>query len=382
MYSVASLFSGIGGLDLGFEWEGYEVVWASDICETATRSYTLNFGREAVLLDINEYNISSIPDTEVIIGGPPCQSFSLVGQRRENDPRGQLVFRFRDIITEKMPLGFVMENVPGMAASYLDGERLPDYLQLYFTKLGYNVLKCSLLATDYLVPQKRRRIFLIGSLRNMPLLPNKLQFAIEKYQIDYSKFDIGAESAIGDLGEPVDKGESASYRRGRPSLFAQRMREFMSGGVTLHEYPRMSETDKKLVRAIPPGGNYMDIPKELETKRIRKFKQTGGRTTTYGRLHPRQPAYTINTYFRRPNVGCNFHYSEPRLITAREAMRFQAIPDHFNIIYTSNDKRNSLIGNAVPSFMAQAVASSLKESLRECKIAVPASYRGGRHRKK
>ena len=133
--------------------------------------------------------------------------------------------------------------------------------------------------------------------------------------------------------------------------------------VTLHECPRMSETDKNLVRHIPPGGNYRDIPDDIATGRVLKFKKTGGRTTTYGRLHPEKPAYTINTYFRRPNVGCNFHYSENRLITPREAMRFQSIPDHFNLCYSSQDERNAFIGNAVPPFLAHAIAWSIKKQL-------------------
>jgi DNA (cytosine-5)-methyltransferase 1 len=107
----------------------------------------------------------------------------------------------------------------------------------------------------------------------------------------------------------------------------------------------------------------MDIPDEIAPGRVLKYKKTGGRTTTYGRLHPDRPAYTINTYFRRPNVGCNFHYGEPRLITAREAMRFQSIPDHFELVFTRQDERNALIGNAVPPLLARALAFSVKNTL-------------------
>lgn len=109
----------------------------------------------------------------------------------------------------------------------------------------------------------------------------------------------------------------------------------------------------------------MDIPDEIAPGRVLKYKESGGRTTTYGRLHPDKPSYTINTYFRRPNVGSNFHYSEPRLITPREAMRFQSIPDHFEVSYSSQDGRNALIGNAVPPLMARAIAWQLRKALQD-----------------
>jgi DNA (cytosine-5)-methyltransferase 1 len=125
----------------------------------------------------------------------------------------------------------------------------------------------------------------------------------------------------------------------------------------------MSDRDRQFVSHIPPGGNYRDIPNHIATPRILRFKETGGRTTTYGRLHPDEPAYTINTYFRRPNVGCHFHYEYERLITAREAMRFQSLPDAFDVHATRQDERNALIGNAVPALLAQAVAESVRAAL-------------------
>ena len=161
----------------------------------------------------------------------------------------------------------------------------------------------------------------------------------------------------------MPKGKVANYRCKPHSEFASLMRSKNGNSITLHECPRMSTTDSEYVKHIPPGGNYMDIPDAIATQRVLNFKKTGGRTTTYGRLHPAQPAYTINTYFRRPNVGCHFHYSEPRLITPREAMRLQAFPDHFEVYYSSQDERNAYIGNAVPSHLGQAIAWSLRSAL-------------------
>jgi len=363
MLTVTSLFSGAGGLDLGFEWQGFNILWASDLNKDATDSYLRNFGRPAWQCDISDLSADAIPDADVIIGGPPCQSFSLVGQRKPDDPRGKLVFEFLRIVREKQPLAFVMENVPGMAASTINGRRLPEILEETFAELGYLVERFQLHALDYLVPQRRKRLVLVGSRIARPVKPDGAIFARECYQIARDDFDLGAKAALNDLGACVGKGLRSKYNEEQPSTFALMMRREGLDSVSLHEYPRMSSTDLQIVQHIPPGGNYLDIPDSISTGRVMKFKETGGRTTTYGRLHPERPSYTINTYFRRPNVGCNFHYSEPRLITPREAMRLQSMPDCWELVFTSQDARNALIGNAVPPLMGQAIAWAVQKSL-------------------
>lgn len=111
------------------------------------------------------------------------------------------------------------------------------------------------------------------------------------------------------------------------------------------------------------------MPDEHSTPRIMRFKKTGGRTSTYGRLHPDRPSFTVNTYFRRPNVGSNFHPVEDRLITVREAMRLQSLPDRFLIAPGgAQDARNALIGNAVPPLLAHAVAREIVRSFQVQKI--------------
>lgn len=262
-----------------------------------------------------------------------------------------------------------MENVPGIAASKVNGRRLTEVLSEEFSSIGYNVTIMKLDASDYLVPQKRNRIFLVGLLSGKATIPDPALFAKTCYGVDIDTYDFSAEGAIGDLGSPVPKMALATYNDRKPSRFAQIMRMRGNDSFTLHEHPRMSEMDKLLISFIPPGGNYLDVPDEFATKRILNFKKTGGRTTTYGRLHPARPSYTINTYFRRPNVGANFHYCQPRLITAREAMRFQSIPDYFTTIHFSQDSRNTLIGNAVPPLLAHAVAWALMKSMADTKFS-------------
>lgn len=363
-FRVISLFSGLGGLDLGFLWEGFNIVWANDLSSHAVDSYKRNSGLQPTPGNINQIDLRTLPEADVVIGGPPCQGFSLVGQRRSDDPRGKLVFKFLEAVETVKPKAFAMENVPGMAASKVNGVRLPDLLTTAFEKLGYYVTQTKLVATDYLVPQKRVRIVILGCRNSRPEKPDGTKFARQHYGIDLSRHDISAKAAIGDLGSCGKRGQRVAYLDVIPSSFARLMRIAGLRDVSMHECPRMSEKDRLFVRHIPPGGNYMDIPDSIATSRIMKFKETGGRTTTYGRLHPDRPAYTINTYFRRPNVGCNFHYSEPRLITPREAMRFQSIPDHFEISpKCPREMRNALIGNVVPPLMAQAIAWSISSAL-------------------
>lgn len=115
----------------------------------------------------------------------------------------------------------------------------------------------------------------------------------------------------------------------------------------------------KIIMAVKPGGNYMDVPDAIATKRIMNFKKTGGRTTTYGRLHSDKASYTLNTYFSRPNVGCNIHFSEDRLITIREGLRLQSFPDDFVVYSSSKSGAYKQVGNAVPPLLAKALATHM-----------------------
>ena len=176
---------------------------------------------------------------------------------------------------------------------------------------------------------------------------------------------VTAFEALDDLPEASDKGSQAPtrYTEGPHSEYSKLMRRNSADFVTLHNMPTMSALDLELVKHIPPGGNYVDIPDEIATARIMKIKASGGRTTTYGRLHPGKPSYTINTYFNRPNVGANYHYKFPRLITVREALRLQSFPDSFTPVFSNQRSLHMQIGNAVPPLLARSIAESLKRTL-------------------
>lgn len=111
----------------------------------------------------------------------------------------------------------------------------------------------------------------------------------------------------------------------------------------------------------------MDIPADVNSVRIRRLQKEGGHTTCYGRMDPVKPSYTVNTYFNRPNVGCNIHYKENRLISVREALRLQSFPDDYVIVSSSKQGRNLIVGNAVPPLLAEVIAKELKKYIKEDK---------------
>jgi len=367
--TVGGFFAGCGGLDYGFKNAGFEIKWASELEPSFCLSYESLTGHSCIVGDFWE-NWQTIPKVDVIVGGPPCQSFSLVGKRLADDPRGRLVWGFLEMIAAHRPRAFLMENVAGLSASRVDGERLTDYLGSQFRKLGYRLLTEKVDASDFFVPQRRKRTIMIGiaSTAEDPCLISQANFADKiaaRTGVRIQSSPITALEALSDLPSPaLKRGELVGYRSGPRSAFAEIMRLGADDTVSLQTMPTMSKLDREFVRHIPPGGNYLNIPDEVSTQRIMGFKKSGGRTTTYGRLDPNQPAYTINTYFNRPNVGANYHYSEERLITVREAMRLQSFPDTFTPVFKSQRELHIQIGNAVPPLLAEALALSLLENLR------------------
>lgn len=356
---VVSLFSGGGGLDLGFIKEGYQVIWAIDNNRNAVDTYKKNIGDHIVYADINEIDIAYIPCGDVVIGGPPCQSFSLAGNRNTEDARGQLVWRYIHIIEWVRPKAFVFENVTGLlSARNSRGEKIIDLLKEAFREIGYTITLQVLNAADYGVPQRRRRVIIVGLREGEFRFPEPTHSEKDGKKPRY----VSVREALGDLPPAVEDENGLAWFTGPPQNGYQ---ERMRTGETVSEHfiPQMSELDKYIVAHVKPGGNYRDIPSDVNSSRIRRLQREGGHTTCYGRMAPDQPSYTINTYFNRPNVGCNIHYGQDRLITVREALRLQSFPDSYRIVSSSKQGRNLIVGNAVPPMLAAAIAKELKRYL-------------------
>ena len=359
---VVSLFSGGGGLDIGFKSAGYDIIWAIDNNANAAATYKENIGEHIVCADITQIDINQIPKADIVIGGPPCQSFSLAGNRHVEDARGQLVWKYIQIIDHIKPKAFVFENVTGLlSAKNSKKEKIIDLLKAAFEQIVSSITLQVLNAADYGVPQQRKRVIIVGlkdaSVYTFPMpTHNANGVGLKKY--------VSVKEALGDLGTATsDENGSAQYTSPPQNELQNKMRG-ESLGVTEHFIPKMSALDKFICKHVKPGGNYMDIPSNVNSSRIRRLQKEGGHTTCYGRMDPSKPSYTINTYFNRPNVGCNIHYSEDRLITVREALRLQSFPDSYRIVSSSKQGRNLIVGNAVPPMLAEIIAISLKKHVK------------------
>ncbi len=358
--NVVSLFSGGGGFDLGFVSEGYKIIWAIDNNNNAVKTYSANIGNHIICADINQIDIHTIPHADVVIGGPPCQSFSLAGNRNVEDKRGQLVWKYIHIIEHVQPQAFVFENVTGLlSARNSQGKKIIDLLKTAFTNIGYTIELQVMNAADYGVPQRRKRVIIVGLKNAKFVFPkathNEEGIGLKRY--------VSAKDALGDLPAAIeDEHEHILHSFTPKNDFQRYVRK--GNSLTEHYVPRMSKLDKYIVRHVKPGGNYMDIPADVNSTRIRRLQRDGGHTTCYGRLAPHKPSYTINTYFNRPNVGCNIHYKEDRLITIREALRLQTFPDDYVIISSSKQGKNLIVGNAVPPMLAGVIARELKKYIK------------------
>lgn len=167
--TVISLYSGAGGLDLGFIEAGFDVVWANEIDPLAVATYDANIGEHAVCADVREA-LMPVESPDVLIGGPPCQGFSVIGRMRPNDPRSRHVFHFMEVVEQLEPRAFVMENVKALGANPR-WEPLREELQNRAERAGYTTSLTVLNAAHYGVPQARERMFLIGARDRLPPAP-------------------------------------------------------------------------------------------------------------------------------------------------------------------------------------------------------------------
>lgn len=357
-YKLIDLFAGAGGMTLGFTpafGHDFESSWANDFNAPAVSTYISNFGGYALCGDIVEVlndMPGGIPPADVVIGGPPCQGFSLLNKNRQADPRKAMWLPFLEVVRRSNASVFVMENVPQL----LDSEEHRDII-CAAEQMGFTTRSAKLLAADYGVPQLRHRAFIIGCRFADPAIvfpPKKTHYNSAKQ--NELKFDNFVDNprpwrtvrdAIADLPLP----EGTEVRNVRPPL-------------NLHFGRTPTPTSLQRYKTIPEEGmNRFDLqrlaPEITPGCWIRK---TSGGTDLFGRLWWNRPAFTIRTEFFKPEKGRYLHPSQHRPITHREAARLQSFPDWFEF-RGSKIEIAKQIGNAVPPVLAAQIASCVSALL-------------------
>lgn len=355
-YRLVDLFAGAGGLTLGFTkllGQVFEPIWANDFNAYAAKTYNANFGEHCTTDDIQEIvrnRIDEIPKADVVIGGPPCQGFSLLNKQRDGDPRKQLWRPYLKIVEHTGAEVFVMENVPQLLGS----EEHEEISELAHS-LGFKMAFAKLCAADYGVPQTRWRAFIIGckfahpSAFFPPKKTNQRPDDASTRMMFSEEFDLHisratpwrtVRDAIGDLPPP----DGTEIRDEPPPL-------------DLHFGRSPTPMSMKRYRAIPKEGmNRFDLQERApELTPACWIRKTAGGTDLFGRLWWDRPAFTIRTEFFKPEKGRYLHPCQHRPITHREAARLQSFPDSFRFIGSKIEIAKQ-IGNAVPPMLAGRIA--------------------------
>lgn len=337
---ILDLFCGIGGLSLGFEDAGFEVISAIDVWPDAIKTFNRNrINKVGCVIPIEQYNETLLLDIVKqnkitgIIGGPPCQGFSTVGRRDIDDPRNQLYLEFYKAVKIANPDFFVIENVRGML-TLNKGAFVKDLITRFGKDgLGYNISYQLLNAADYGVPQNRYRVFYVG------IKGKTFEFPLPISQ------KLTAKDAISDLeGASCD-----SYGSSPRNAFQKLMRKGLKKPLN-QDYTSHTEQTVSIISQIPDGGNIKSLPREYWE--VRKYNKA------FERMGSFKPSNTIDTGHRN-----YFHYSEPRIPTVRESARIQSFPDDFEILGTRGSQYKQ-VGNAVPPLLAKAIAEQIIKTLK------------------
>lgn len=335
--NVIDLFCGCGGLSLGFEKAGYNILLGIDIWKDALTTFKYNRkGSKTLCADLSSIDYSEVDrlikgqKVDVIIGGPPCQGFSIAGKQVVDDERNKLYKGFVGMVKYYKPKAFVLENVPNIL-SMGDGI-IKDAIIKDFEALGYNVECKVLIASNYGVPQNRRRAIFVG------ISDNKFDFDIPEVETK-----VTTEEALSDLPEGSLM-DGTEYTCKACSQYQEYMRS-NSKCVWNHEITTHNQQTTDIISMVPDGGNYKDLPIELQGTRKVHIAWT--------RLNSKKPSITIDTGHRH-----HFHYKWNRVPTVRESARIQSFPDDFKFL-CSRTSQYKQVGNAVPPLMAQAVATQL-----------------------
>lgn len=334
-FTALDLFAGAGGFSLGLVRAKFSVLGAFDNWQAAVKSYAANFEHPVLNQDVSQLRGDGALESmatdhvDLLVGGPPCQGFSIQRIGDDSDGRNSLVLEYARLVEQVRPRLFLMENVPGLL-----GKRGKVLVQEFLRRLdaaGYRVIHQIVNAADYGVPQIRKRVVFAGWPKGAP------------------EFQFPAATHL--PSEYVTAGEALSGLPVPPEDFSP------LPGDALHRRTRLSELNQQRIRLIPPGGGMQDLPEALRVDCHRAGAEKIGHRYVYGRLDPDKPSATITARFDSFTRGKFGHPIEPRNMTLREGARLQSFPDTFKFFGTQEEVA-AQIGNAVPPLVAFALAQA------------------------
>lgn len=326
--ALVSLFAGAGGLDLGFEKAGFNIVWANEYDKNIWATYEANHKAPLDHRSITDIDATEIPDCIGIIGGPPCQSWSEGGSKRGiEDMRGKLFYEYIRILKAKQPLFFLAENVSGMLAPR-HKQAVDDFINS-FKDAGYVVFLKLLNANDFDVPEDRERVFYVGFRKDL---------GIEQFEYPTPlEIKPTLRDAIWNLQDNAIPAKDKNKTNGNACIIPNH--EYFIGGFS---------------------------PIFMSRNRVRSWDEPAFTVQASGRqsqLHPKAP--------KMKKIGRDLHEFVKgkenlyRRLSVREAARIQGFPDSFKFIYTDLNDGYKMIGNAVPVMLAFAMANSIKTALKK-----------------
>lgn len=366
-----SLFCGAGGCSLGFKKANYDIIFATDIDEVAVKTYKKNFPLTKVLaLDINQLDFDKLlldlgicsSELDFLIGGPPCQGFSTAGLRFWDDHRNLLLKSYVTALRKIKPKWFLMENVEGLLTAN-DGQYLYEAAKA-FIDLGYKIRIEKVYAHEYGIPQRRKRVFIIGNRLAIDFdLPEPT--IIVKGKI-FRNSDITLKHTISGLPAPSkNSGDLCNYYSNPTSEWDEQLRNG-SEYITDHFSPNLTNIQQERIRLLKQGQTMKDLPVDLQHSSFQKrsnrrvqdgtpTEKRGGAPSGIKRLIYDEPSLTITGASTREFI----HPVQDRPLTIREAARIQTFPDSF-VFEGNNSEKIQQIGNAIPPLLARIFAEHIK----------------------
>ena len=335
-----SLFTGAGGMGIGFKNAGVNIIWANELDKFAVQTYKKNFGNDVIEGDISKISSDEIPNCDIVFGGPSCQGFSVAGKMCSKDPRSQLVWEFVRVVRDKRPKVFVMENVKNLAKNERFKEVREDLIQT-FRQSGYDTDVKVLNSKEFGVPQTRERAIFIGVKKNLKISVSSL------FPKGNPHLEVTVRDVIENLPAPGENGHSEKCNAKIVPAKHPVMRKSPYAGMLFNGQGRPLDIDRPAITMTASmGGNKTPFIDErfLRNKSDRNWVEEYHEKLQNGE----SPLKEVPVFLRR--------------ITTFESSLLQSFPENY-IFVGSQCGKYKQIGNAVPPKLAQAISQQIVEEL-------------------